>query len=366
MDFQTFIVLIVGLAFLTLGAEWLVRGASSVATRFGIAPIVIGLTVVAFGTSAPEFAVSVQGALTGNSDVAIGNVVGSNTFNILFVLGLSAVIGSLTIEQRIIKRDIPILLAISVVIYGLVWNELVGRIEGVVLFIGIVVYTLWLLRGARKAESATVTSEYEEAVQQVEGETVTRPLYFQIGLVVVGLALLIQGSRFLVSSATTIAEALGVSDLVIGLTVVAVGTSLPELATSVMAAIRGQRDIAVGNVVGSNIFNLLAVLGASAAVSSSGISVNRELIRLDYPVMLAATLVLIPICWNGFAIKRWEGVLLASFYVAYVAFLVMDAGDSTAPELFRTMMLIVIPIVMLTFTATGIQGWRKYRAEQSS
>ena len=366
MDFQTFIVLIVGLAFLTLGAEWLVRGASSVATRFGIAPIVIGLTVVAFGTSAPEFAVSVQGALTGNSDVAIGNVVGSNTFNILFVLGLSAVIGSLTIEQRIIKRDIPILLAISVVIYGLVWNELVGRIEGVVLFIGIVVYTLWLLRGARKAESARVTSEYEEAVQQVEGETVTRPLYFQIGLVVVGLALLIQGSRFLVSSATTIAEALGVSDLVIGLTVVAVGTSLPELATSVMAAIRGQRDIAVGNVVGSNIFNLLAVLGASAAVSSSGISVNRELIRLDYPVMLAATLVLIPICWNGFAIKRWEGALLAAFYVAYVAFLVMDAGDSTAPELFRTMMLIVIPIVMLTFTATGIQGWRKYRAEQSS
>ena len=366
MDFQTFIVLIVGLAFLTLGAEWLVRGASSVATRFGIAPIVIGLTVVAFGTSAPEFAVSVQGALTGNSDVAIGNVVGSNTFNILFVLGMSAVIGSLTIEQRIIKRDIPILLAISVVIYGLVWNELVGRIEGVVLFIGIVVYTLWLLRGARKAESARVTSEYEEAVQQVEGETVTRPLYFQIGLVVVGLALLIQGSRFLVSSATTIAEAFGVSDLVIGLTVVAVGTSLPELATSVMAAIRGQRDIAVGNVVGSNIFNLLAVLGASAAVSSSGISVSRELIRLDYPVMLAATLVLIPICWNGFAIKRWEGVLLASFYVAYVAFLVMDAGDSTAPELFRTMMLIVIPIVMLTFTATGIQGWRKYRAEQSS
>jgi cation:H+ antiporter len=362
MDFQTVIGLIVGLAFLTLGAEWLVRGASSIATRFGIAPIVIGLTVVAFGTSAPEFAVSVQGALSGNSDVAIGNVVGSNTFNILLVLGLSAAIGSLTIEQRIIKRDIPILLAISVVIYGLILNELVGRIEGVVLFVGLLVYTWWLLQGARKAESAKVTAEYEEAVQQVEGETVTRPLYFQIGLVVLGLALLILGSRFLVSSATTIAEAFGVSDLVIGLTVVAAGTSLPELATSVMAAYRGQRDIAVGNVVGSNLFNLLGVLGASAALSSSGIPVNRELIRLDYPVMLAATLVLIPICWNGFAIKRWEGVLLASFYVAYVAFLVMDAGDSTAPELFRTMMLIVIPIVMLTFTATGIQGWRKYRA----
>jgi cation:H+ antiporter len=362
VDFQTIAGLVIGLVCLTLGAEWLVKGASSVAARFGIAPIVIGLTVVAFGTSAPEFAVSVQGALSGNSDVAIGNVVGSNTFNILFVLGLSAVIGSLTIEQRIIKRDIPILMALSIVIYGLIWNDVVGRLEGLVLFIGIIVYTLWLLRGARKAESEKVNAEYEEAMQQVEGETVAKPLYFQIGLVVVGLALLILGSRFLVSSATTIAEAFGVSDLVIGLTVVAAGTSLPELATSVMAAYRGQRDIAVGNVVGSNIFNLLAVLGASAAISSEGIAVNRELIRLDYPVMLAATLVLIPICWNGFAIRRWEGALLTAFYVAYVAYLVMDAGDSTAPELFRTMMLIVTPIVMLAFTATGIQGWRKYRA----
>jgi cation:H+ antiporter len=253
-------------------------------------------------------------------------------------------------------------MALSIAIYGLIWNDVVGRLEGLVLFIGIIVYTLWLLRGARKAESEKVNAEYEEAMQQVEGKTVAKPLYFQIGLVVVGLALLILGSRFLVSSATTIAEAFGVSDLVIGLTVVAAGTSLPELATSVMAAYRGQRDIAVGNVVGSNIFNLLAVLGASAAISSEGIAVNRELIRLDYPVMLAATLVLIPICWNGFAIRRWEGALLTAFYVAYVAYLVMDAGDSTAPELFRTMMLIVIPIVMLAFFTTGFQGWRKYRA----
>jgi cation:H+ antiporter len=362
MDFQTVIALAVGLVFLTLGAELLVRGASSIATRFGIAPIVIGLTVVAFGTSAPEFAVSVGGALSGDTDVALGNVVGSNTFNILMVLGLSAAIGSLTIEQRIIKRDIPILLAISVVIYGLVLNELVGRIEGAALFIGLLAYLWWLLQDARKSESAKVTDEYDQAIDALDDGLVAKPLYVQIGLVVVGLALLILGSRFLVGSATDIAETFGVSDLVIGLTVVAVGTSLPELATSVMAAYRGQRDIAVGNVVGSNLFNLLGVLGASATLSSSGLPVDRELIRLDYPVMLAATLVLIPICWNGFAIKRWEGMLLAAFYVAYVAYLVMDAGDSTAPELFRVMMLIVIPIVMIAFTATGIQGWRKYRA----
>lgn len=366
MDFQTVIALTVGLVFLTLGAELLVRGASSIATRFGIAPIVIGLTVVAFGTSAPEFAVSAQGALTGNSDVAIGNVVGSNTFNILLVLGLSAAIGSLTIEQRIIKRDIPILLLVSVVIYGLTLNELVGRIEGGILFVGLLAYTWWLLKDARKAESAKVTAEYDEAVDALEDGLVSKPLYLQIGLVLVGLALLILGSRFLVSSATTIAEAFGVSDLVIGLTVVAAGTSLPELATSVMAAYRGQRDIAVGNVVGSSLFNLLGVLGLSAALSSSGIPVDRELIRLDFPVMLAATLVLIPICWNGFAIKRWEGMLLAAFYVAYVAYLVMDAGDSSAPELFRVMMLIVIPIVLIAFTATGIQGWRKYRTAHLS
>ena len=351
---------------LYLGAELLVRGASSIATRYGIAPIVIGLTVVAFGTSAPEFAVSVQGALTGNSDVAIGNVVGSSTFNILLVLGLSAAIGSLAIEHRIIKRDIPILMVVTAVIYGLIVNESLSRVEGGILFVGLLVYTWWLLKDARQAESAKVTAEYDQAVDALDDGLVAQPLYFQVGFVVAGLGLLILGSRFLVASATTVAEAFNVSDLVIGLTVVAAGTSLPELATSVMAAHRGQREIAVGNVVGSNLYNLLGVLGLSAALTPSGISVNRELIRLDFPVLLAATLVLIPICWNGFTIKRWEGMLLAAFYIAYVVYLVMEAGDSTAPELFRTMMLIVIPIVTLAFTATGIQGWRKYRAAHSA
>jgi len=172
------------------------------------------------------------------------------------------------------------------------------------------------------------------------------------------------GSQLLVNSATEIASALGVSDLVIGLTVVAAGTSLPELATSVLAAIRGQRDIAVGNVVGSNIFNLLSVLGASAAVSSNGVAVNSEVIRLDFPVMLAATIVLLPICWNGFMVKKWEGSLLVLFYVAYVAYLIMEAGDSTAPELYRTAMLIIVPLVMVVYGAAGFQGWRKHRAAQ--
>jgi len=362
MDFLTFVWLVVGLVCLVVGAEWLVRGASSVAAKLGVAPIVIGLTVVAFGTSAPEMAVSISGALSGSADVALGNVVGSNTFNILAILGLSAAISGLSIEQRLLKFDIPVLILITVVVYGLILNDVVGRLEGAVLFLGVIAYTGWLLRGARKGESPAVEAEYEDAVESAEGSTFSKSLTFQIGLVVVGLALLVLGSQLLVNSATEIASALGVSDLVIGLTVVAAGTSLPELATSVLAAVRGQRDIAVGNVVGSNIFNLLAVLGASAAVSSNGVAVNSEVIRLDFPVMLAATIVLLPICWNGFMIKKWEGSLLVLFYVAYVAYLIMEAGDSSAPELFRTAMLIIVPLVMVVYGAAGLQGWRKYRS----
>lgn len=362
MDFLTLVWLIVGVILLVFGAEWLVKGASSIATKLGVAPIVVGLTVVAFGTSAPELAVSVSGAISGNADVALGNVVGSNTFNILMILGLSAAVSGLSINQRLLRFDIPVLVLITVVVYLLALNGSVGRLEGVVLFVGVLVYIGWLLRGATKTESSEVQSEYQSAVDEVEGSTFSMSLTFQIGLVVVGLSLLVVGSQLLVNSATEIASALGVSDLVIGLTVVAAGTSLPELATSVMAAIRGQRDIAVGNAVGSNIFNLLSVLGASAAISSNGISVNDEVIRLDYPVMLAATVLLLPICWNGFMVKRWEGAVLVAFYVAYVAYLVMEAGDSSAPELYRTAMLIIVPLVMIVYGAAGFQGWREHRA----
>ena len=362
MDFLTLVWLIVGVISLVFGAEWLVKGASSIATKLGVAPIVVGLTVVAFGTSAPELAVSVSGAISGNADVALGNVVGSNTFNILMILGLSAAVSGLSINQRLLRFDIPVLVLITVVVYLLALNGSVGRLEGVVLFVGVLVYIGWLLRGATKTESSEVQSEYQSAVDEVEGSTFSMSLTFQIGLVVVGLSLLVVGSQLLVNSATEIASALGVSDLVIGLTVVAAGTSLPELATSVMAAIRGQRDIAVGNAVGSNIFNLLSVLGASAAISSNGISVNDEVIRLDYPVMLAATVLLLPICWNGFMVKRWEGAVLVAFYVAYVAYLVMEAGDSSAPELYQTAMMIIVPLVMIVYGAAGFQGWRKHRA----
>jgi cation:H+ antiporter len=353
--------LVGGFVCLLVGAEWLVRGAASLAARLGLAPIVIGLTVVAFGTSAPELAVSVGAALSGTNDMALGNVVGSNVANILLILGVSAAVSGLSIEQRLLRVDIPVLVGMSVLVYLLSLNEVLSRVEGGALFIGLLVYMGWLLRDARRPETAGVEKEYTELVDSVDGEAKEKPVVVQVLLILVGLAMLVVGAQLLVNSATSIAKSLGVSDLVIGLTVVAVGTSLPELATSVLAAFRGQRDIAVGNVVGSNIFNLLSVLGLSALAAPGGMRVADEAIRLDMPVMLAATVVLIPICWNGFMIKRWEGVLLAAFYFAYVAYLVFEAGESSVPELYRTMLLIVVPIVMLAFGTAGLQGWRRHR-----
>jgi len=365
MTVWTFIALGLGLVALVGGAELLVKGAATIATRLGIAPVVIGLTVVAFGTSAPEFAVSVGASVTGNTDMSLGNVVGSNSFNILLILGLSATVGGLIVTQRLIRFDIPIMILVSGVVYVLALNNSIGRIEGAVLFVSLLVYTVWLIRNARK-DSKQVMDEYEESIDELEDQIIDRPVWMLIALIAGGLGALVLGSNLLVNSATDIAESLGVSDLVIGLTVVAAGTSLPELATSVLAAIRGQRDIAVGNVVGSNIFNLLGVLGLSGVLASDGIPVTDEGLRLDLPVMIVAALVLIPICWNGFMIKRWEGFLMMAYYVAYVAYLIFRANESDATDFMRTAAIIVVPLTLVTFSVTGFQGWRRHRANLKS
>jgi cation:H+ antiporter len=358
----TVLALVIGVVGLVAGAELLVKGAATIASKLGIAPVIIGLTVVAFGTSAPELAVSVSAAFGGNADVALGNVVGSNTGNILLILGASAVVGGLAVQQRIIRFDIPVLIGVSVLAFALSLDNNIGRLDGIVLFAGVVAYVGWLVREARREHDDDVVVEYTESVEALEGAALERPLWFNILLVVAGLAVLVVGSQLLVSAASDIAEAAGISDLVIGLTVVAIGTSLPELATSILAAIRGQRDIAVGNVIGSNLFNLLSVLGLTSIVASDGIPVSDVSLRLDFPVMLAATIVLVPIVWNGFEIKRWEGFVLIAFYAAYVAYLVLDASDSSAAGVVGPTALIVAPLVVMTFAVTGYQGWRRHRA----
>lgn len=365
MNVLTIPLLIIGVALLVFGAEYLVRGASAIAERLGISPIVIGLTVVAFGTSAPELAVSVNAALSGSNDVALGNVVGSNIANILLILGLSAAIGGLAITQRIVRLDVPILIGVSILTYVLALNNAIGRIEGLVLFVLVLAYTTWLIRESRR-ESAAIAAEYEKGVEEIEGDVKFSPLLWQIGLAVVGLVMLVVGSNFLVSSASDLARSLGVSDLVIGLTVVAVGTSLPELATSVMAAFRGERDIAVGNVVGSNLFNLMSVLGLSAVFSSKGVAVSDAALTLDLPVMIAATIALLPICWNGFMIKRWEGSLLAVFYFVYVGYIVLVSIEHDATSTIGFAATLVSVLVFLGFSVTGFQGWRRHRATQRS
>jgi cation:H+ antiporter len=360
MTVWTIAAFVVGLVSLVGGAELLVKGSASIASKLGIAPVIVGLTVVAFGTSAPELAVSLAATVGGSGDVAFGNVVGSNIANVLLILGASAIVGGLAVQQRIVRFDIPVLIAVSMVAFAMALDNKIGRVDGAILVTGVLAYTAWLILEARN-ERTDIAAEYAEAVDGIEGKAAERPVWFNVALAVTGLGMLVVGSQLLVNSATTIAEAAGVSDLVIGLTVVAIGTSLPELATSIMAVVRGERDIAVGNVIGSNLFNLMSVLGVSSIVSSDGIAVSDTSIRLDLPVMFGATIVLLPILWNGFVIQRWEGIVLVGFYAAYVAYLVLDASASNAAAVVGPAALICAPLLGITFAVTGIQGWRRHR-----
>ncbi|MCU0259973.1 MAG: calcium/sodium antiporter, partial [Ilumatobacteraceae bacterium] len=315
-----------GVVLLVAGAEGLVRGAASIAARFGLSSIIIGLTVVAFGTSTPELAVSVGSALRDEADIAIGNVVGSNIANVLLILGLSAVVGgALAVTQRIVRIDVPIMIGVSVLTLLVALDGEIARWEGAGLVAIFIAWLAWTVIGALRGDAPEIVAEYDEALHPEELKQ--RSLLLDAAFVVGGLVLLVAGSQLMVSGATDIAESLGVSDVVIGLTVVAVGTSLPELATSVLAAVRGERDIAVGNVVGSNIFNILSVLGLTALFSPSALPVADGVLNVDIPVMIAVAIACLPMFANGFELKRWEGTMFVAFYVVYTVWLILDAND---------------------------------------
>lgn len=357
MSLGAVLLVLVGVAILVVGAEGLVRGAASIAARTGISSVVIGLTVVAFGTSTPELAVSLAASLGDNADIALGNVVGSNIVNVLLILGTSAVVGGgLVVAQRIVRIDVPIMIGASVLLLVLALDNRISRLEGVALFALLVTYTVWTVWAARREPDAVV-SEYDEAL---DPESLRRrPLLVDVAFLLVGLGLLVLGAQLLVDGATTIAKDLGASDLVIGLTVVAVGTSMPELATSVVAAIRGERDIAVGNVVGSNIFNILSVLGLTAAVSPAGIAVLDSALRFDIPVMTAVAVACLPVFLHGHYVSRWEGAVFVAYYVAYVTYLVLDATDAGALDPFRDAMVwFVLPLTVLTLVVIGARALR--------
>lgn len=361
MSLMTIVYLIAGLVLLVAGAEVLVRGAGKLAAQFGIPPLIIGLTVVAFGTSAPETAVSVQAALDGKGDLAIGNVVGSNIANVLFILGLTALIAPLVVSRQIIRLDVPIMIGASLLTWALAWDGSLSRLDGALLFAGIVAYTAFLIISSRRDKTAAADDEFAAEFGLNEAPKPYAGL-INLGLIVVGLVLLVSGSNFLVEGAVSLARALGLSELVIGLTVVAVGTSLPELATSVMAAIKGERDIAVGNIVGSNIFNLLCVLGLASLVSPSAIPVAANALAFDFPVMIAVAIACLPIFFNGHCINRWEGAVFIGYYALYTTYLVLHS--TAAPwlgTLQQAMYSFVLPLTAITLLVIGARAWQRQR-----
>lgn len=355
----TVVLFLVGIAFLIGGAEGLVRGASRLAVTAGISPLVVGLTVVAFGTSSPELAVTVSSATSGDADIAIGNVVGSNIFNILLILGVSAMVAPLVVSQRLVRLEVPLMIGVSLLALLFALDGRVSRVEGAVLAGGVVTYTAWAIWRSRR-EQREIAAEY---AAEFSGRDRTRAgLAVDAALVAGGLALLVVGSNWFVDGAVDLAEALGVSKLVIGLTIVSAGTSMPEVATSIMASLRGERDIAVGNVVGSNLFNILAVLGVTSVVSDSGVAVADAALRFDIPVMVATAVACLPIFFTGWTIARWEGALFLGYYAAYTLYLLLDAsGHEALPAYSVVMIVFVVPITAVTL---AVLAWRHYRLER--
>lgn len=358
---MTVLLFVLGLVLLALGAELLVRGASRLALAFGMSPLVVGLTVVAFGTGSPELAVSVQSGIAGQAGLAIGNVVGSNICNVLLVLGLSALVVPLAASPQVIRQELPVMIGVSLLLWGLAFDGRLGRWEGALLVALLVVYTVFLIRQSRRARAA-VRREYTQALDAPVPRAWERKPAVQLLFVAAGIGLLVLGARWLVAAAVAFATALGVSKLVIGLTVVAVGTSLPEVATSLVAAVRGERDIAVGNVIGSNIFNILGVLGLAALAAPSGLSVAPGVLGFGMLVMLAAAVACLPAAFTGHVIARWEGGLFLLAYGGYIAYLVLQVRHHPALGPYALAMLgFVLPLVGVALAVTALREWRRRR-----
>ena len=319
---------LIGFVILYFGAEWLVKGSSSLARGLGITPVVIGLTVVAFGTSAPELVVSLVSSLKGKSMIAVGNVVGSNICNIALVLGLAAVFRPMTGSESVVKRDIPLMLVISVYLFILSLNSRLGRGEGVTLFAGIILYTLFnyymAMKESRAGRDQELTAEYESELEEI-GYVGSGPR--QIILILVGIVGVVAGAQFVVDSAEKMMKILGVSEKFIGLTIVAFGTSLPELATSMVAAWRKEMDISIGNLVGSNVFNLFSVLGVASMVRPiliPGGFFTSGLI-IDYLVMMLTSFLPWLMMRKSFTVTRRGGFLLLACYGGYIVYLIIKA-----------------------------------------
>ena len=305
--------LVGGLVLLFIGAEGLIRGSSNLAIKIGITPLVVGLTVVAFGTSAPELVVSLKAGLMGNSSISLGNIIGSNIANIALIIGVASLIRPMAVHANVIRREIPIMIGVSVMLLLFLIDGEIGFIDGLVFVSGLIIYLVFSVILALKEKNPEVNSEFKEGLNSKLGIPIS------IILMIVGLGLLVLGANLFVQSAVAIAKIFNVSDAIIGLTIVAIGTSLPELITSIVASLKKESDIAIGNVVGSNVFNILGILGITALIipiSTVGIS------YVDLGLMILTAIILLPLSRTGFSISRFEGAVLLSGYIGYMYYLI--------------------------------------------
>ncbi len=301
-----------GVGVLYFGAEWLVRGSARLASSLGVSPIVVGLTVVSMGTSAPELMISVIASLGGSPDLAIGNVMGSNLANVGLVLGISAVIRPLRISARVVEREVPVMIVITALVLPLIWDGYIGRLEGLFLFSMLVAYLAYVVRTS-KAERSAEPGAYDDSIEKVVRLS-SRAIARDVMFVILGVAGLVLGAFAIRESALVLAQAMGISELVIGVTLVSIGTSLPELATCAVAAWREEADIAVGNILGSNVFNIAGVLGVTALIAP--LEISPDVVRFEFPAMMFITVLLVPIVRTRLVIRRREGVVLLSAYLA--------------------------------------------------
>lgn len=302
-----------GILMLFAGAEGLVRGSSSLALRIGIAPLVVGLIVVSLGTSSPEFVISLKAALENNGNISLGNVVGSNIANIALILGVAALIKPMKVQAQVIRREIPIMIFVSLMLVLFLINHEIDRTEGTIFSIGIIVYSVISVYLAKKENNKLIETEFVEGISKQSLKT-----WLAIVFIISGLGLLIVGANLFLEAAVEIAKIFGMSQAVIGLTIVAIGTSLPELVTSAVASIKNEADIAIGNAVGSNVFNILLILGITAII----IPISAEEISYtDLGVMLIAAVIILPLSRTGFVLNRWEGALLLAGYFVYIYYL---------------------------------------------
>jgi len=345
---MTIFMMFLGLAVLVFGAELLVRGASRFGAAIGISPLVIGLTIVAFGTSSPEMALSVKAALTNHPDLIIGTNIGSTVFNILFILGLCSLIAPLVVSQQLVWYEVPIMIGAHLILLVMCLDGRIDRLDALILFSGIIAYTLFAIYKGRK-ETKAILKEYQTAFAPKMPEQNALFVGKQLVLIITGLVFCVLGANWLLDSAVILARVLGVSELVIGMTLVAASTSFPELATSIVATIRGQRDIAIGNVVGSCIFNILGIVGVAGLVAPDGIAIAPSVTRFDLPVAIAACVACLPIFFTGHKVSRGEGVLFLGYYAAYTSYLVMASRDHDSLPMFSLIMMwFVVPLTLVT------------------